>query len=232
MRTPLFLMVLLSVLTGLSVRADAAATHVLGAKMQTLDPSTDTVDAGYYLSATLSAVDTDLVPSNIKSGVTIFGKLGTYATGYLLPDTGQTTSYTATFGEDHDYQPAITQPSFTDNADGTITDNRTGLMWAKDGTAAGCNGGTPTTWEEAGAFCQNLTFASYTDWRLPSVREFMSILNYQNYGPTINAGNNWTSTTVVANTATAWTIFSTNGEVAGSSAKTNAGYIRCVRGGL
>ena len=44
-----------------------------------------------------------------------------------LPDTGQTLSATATFGEDSDY--TRNAPSFTDNGNGTVTDNNTGLMW-------------------------------------------------------------------------------------------------------
>ena len=44
-----------------------------------------------------------------------------------LPDTGETTSYTTTFGEDNDY--TINPPFFIDDADGTVTDTVTGLMW-------------------------------------------------------------------------------------------------------
>lgn len=44
----------------------------------------------------------------------------------FLPDTGQTTSYTTTFGEDNDY--TINSQSFTNNNNGTITDNVTSLM--------------------------------------------------------------------------------------------------------
>jgi len=44
-----------------------------------------------------------------------------------LPDTGQTTSYTSTFGEDNDY--TIYSPYFTLNGNGTVTDTITGLMW-------------------------------------------------------------------------------------------------------
>ena len=46
---------------------------------------------------------------------------------FSLPETGQTTSYTATQGEDADY--IIHPVSLTDNGDGTITDNNTLLMW-------------------------------------------------------------------------------------------------------
>ena len=40
------------------------------------------------------------------------------------PDTGQTTSYTSTFGEDSDY--SLNSHSYTDNGNSTVTDNVTG----------------------------------------------------------------------------------------------------------
>ncbi len=49
-----------------------------GTGTKTLDPANDTVNAGYYVATTLSVVDADLAVGNIKSGVTIFGFLGTY----------------------------------------------------------------------------------------------------------------------------------------------------------
>lgn len=52
-----------------------------------LDPANDTVGAGYYAATTLHAVDADLAVGNIKSGVTIFGFLGTYAGGAITHDT-------------------------------------------------------------------------------------------------------------------------------------------------
>ena len=56
----------------------AGITHVLGAKKSLLAPASDTVNAGYYSSTTLSAVDTDLIPWNLRSGVVVFGKTGTF----------------------------------------------------------------------------------------------------------------------------------------------------------
>jgi len=46
---------------------------------QTLNPANEIVEAGYYAATTLSAVDADLAPANIRGGVTIFGKVGTFA---------------------------------------------------------------------------------------------------------------------------------------------------------
>lgn len=47
-----------------------------------------------------------------------------------LPDSGQTTSYTGTFGEDSDDN--INPPFYTDNGNGTVTDNVTGLTWQEE----------------------------------------------------------------------------------------------------
>jgi hypothetical protein len=103
----------------------------------------------------------------------------------LLPDTGQTNSYTTTFGEDHDY--SINPPSFTNNGNGTITDNVTGLMWqqADDGEMI---------YENAAPFCEALSYAGNTDWRLPSPMESFSILNLQNNNPSLNTTYFTTST--------------------------------------
>lgn len=95
----------------------------------------------------------------------------------LLPDTGQTTSYTTTFGEDHDY--LINNPSFTNNNNGTILDNVTGLMWQQ------VDGGQMTH-ENAIVYCNNLVLGGYSDWRLPTPIEAYSILNHQNANPAIN----------------------------------------------
>ena len=74
----LFPLVLFGCLAGTAHAAPTGSTHVLGAKKQTLSSATDTVSAGYYAATMLHAVDTDLAPANIKSGVTIFGETGTF----------------------------------------------------------------------------------------------------------------------------------------------------------
>jgi hypothetical protein len=95
----------------------------------------------------------------------------------LLPDTGETQSYTTTFGEDHDY--LINTPSFTNNNNGTITDNVTGLMWQQ------VDGGE-MTFESAISYCNSLTLGGYSGWRLPTPIEAYSILIHQNSNPAIN----------------------------------------------
>ena len=79
------------------------------------------------------------MPPDNRNGGTITAV--TNATPFVL---SLTAIATTTFGEDSAYTtaPAANPQSFTDNGDGTITDNVTGLMWQK--TDAG-----EMTWENA-----------------------------------------------------------------------------------
>jgi formylglycine-generating enzyme required for sulfatase activity len=96
---------------------------------------------------------------------------------YRIPDTGQTTDYTTTAGEDADY--TINAPSYTIVNAGTIIDNVTGLMWQR------MDGGEMTI-ERAATFCDTLTLGGYTDWRLPTAREVFGILHHNRLNPAID----------------------------------------------
>ncbi len=64
---------------------------------------------------------------------------------------------------------------FHDNADGTITDRATGLMWSKADSGKGLN------WEAALAWVQRKNaenFSAHNDWRLPDAKELQSIVDY------------------------------------------------------
>jgi hypothetical protein len=106
-----------------------------------------------------------------------------------LPDTGQIIGYTPTFGEDNDY--TINSPSYTNNINGTITDNVTGLMWQQ------VDGGEMTI-ENATIYCDNLILGGFSDWRLSNPIESFSILNHQNNNPAMN------TTFFTASTAEYW----------------------------
>jgi len=164
--------------------------------------------------------------------------------GGELPDTGQAGDYTTIFGEDSDYQPALSQPNYTDNGDGTITDNRTGLMWEKcsrgqtyfNGTCVGT--ASFMNWETAISTCETLNFAGYDDWRLPNIRELFSIVYFNRYSPAINiiyfpntnSAYYWTSTTYLNDTASAIDLYFKMG-VTGYCAKISClQNVRCVRG--
>jgi hypothetical protein len=73
----------------------------------------------------------------------------------------------AFYGQDANYTGNT--PSYTNNEDGTITDNITGLMWEKDM-------GEKLTFEEAFTKADESTLGGYTDWRVPSIKELYSLI--------------------------------------------------------
>jgi len=60
-----------------------------------------------------------------------------------------------------------------EGVDGTncVTDNRTGLMWARNGSLS-----KPITKPEAFDFCEKLECGGYSDWRLPTTEELESLI--------------------------------------------------------
>jgi hypothetical protein len=64
--------------------------------------------------------------------------------------------------------PTVIPNHFTDNGNGTITDNLTQLIWQKAPNA------TAVTWENA-ITAERLSLASATDWRLPNIKELQSL---------------------------------------------------------
>ncbi|MGA2543225.1 MAG: DUF1566 domain-containing protein [Verrucomicrobiota bacterium] len=71
--------------------------------------------------------------------------------------------------------PDYGKNDFHDNADRTITDRATGLMWCKADSGQGMN------WQDALAWVQKKNaekFLGHDDWRLPSVKELQSIVDY------------------------------------------------------
>ncbi|MFZ2957647.1 MAG: DUF1566 domain-containing protein [Candidatus Ozemobacteraceae bacterium] len=61
---------------------------------------------------------------------------------------------------------------FVDNGNGTITDTKTALMWAKN---ANLTKGEMTK-KEASKFCKKLELAGFKDWAIPSFDELESLL--------------------------------------------------------
>ena len=76
--------------------------------------------------------------------------------------------------------------------DGTVTDTVTGLMWMQcslgqdseddcSGSASGYN------WEKALGAAEGHVFATYSDWRLPNIKELSSLAARDRYSPAINS---------------------------------------------
>ena len=120
---------------------------------------------------------------------------------------------------------------FTDNGDGTITDSSTGLMWQKE------DDGRQYAWDQAVSYAQSLNLAGHSDWRLPTVQELVSILDYGRYNPAIDpifsnakSSTYCSGTTDASDTGNAWDVAFSYGGVDYHD-KSNGGYVRCVRGG-
>jgi hypothetical protein len=182
--------------------------------------------------------------------------------------TGQTKCYAdnGTFitcsdtGQDGDLQKGVASPSprFTDNGDGTVTDNLTGLMWAKDANMAGT-----MTWANALDYANNLSMGGdgceydpvcdqpacgqpaceqencREDWRLPNRFELESLLDLSNYDPALPTGHPftnvqwgntyWSSTTHAHYIDSAWNAGLANGYCS-NNYKTGWGFLLPVRG--
>lgn len=267
---------------------------------QSLSPTSTTVTAGIYAATTLEAVDADLVSSNIKKDITIFGIAGdpkvvdtssgdavateiltgkkawvdgmeVTGTGQLatvpssVPKTGQTVCYDAGgtpvsctgTGQDGEYQKGVaTSPRFTDNGDGTVTDNLTSLVWLKNANCIGTDnpgfdtdgtgGDGEVYWQTALNFVAGLNSGIYscgvtqTDWRLPNLKELQSLIDYNQVNPALPLGHpfldvqlgyDWSATTYVGNTSYAWSVYLSYGNVGTFGKMVNTRYVWPVRGG-
>lgn len=73
------------------------------------------------------------------------------------------------YGQDAHYSG--NQPSYTDNGNGTVTDNVTGLMWQQDP-------GSKMSYAEAVLYAKTMNLGDYTDWRIPSIKELYSLVYF------------------------------------------------------
>jgi hypothetical protein len=168
----------------------------------------------------VNTVTGDATAADIASGKKAWVD-GAEVTGAAYPapvaksGAGDLAGYTEVAGEDGhaSMQKGVAWPSprFTDNGDGTVKDNLTGLVWLKkanyintdysgfdtDGTA----GDGRVTWQHALDFVAAMNAGTYgncgqTDWRLPNVQELQSLIDYGRANPALcNAAGTgqWTS---------------------------------------
>lgn len=97
-------------------------------------------------------------------------------------------------GQDGEHQAGVEWPTprFTDNLNGTVTDNLTGLIWLQD---LDCFG--DRSWDEAltdaaslaEGVCGLADGSSLGDWRLPNGRELFSTIDHQNTRPALSTGH-------------------------------------------
>jgi len=116
-----------------------------------------------------------------------------------VPRTGQTTSYGP--GDDGALQKGVAWPNprFTVNANGTVTDNLTGLIWLRDANCTNFFSGDITgvnqrTWDNAliaanslgSGNCGLSDGSTAGQWRLPNIKELYSLIDHAFYNPVLS----------------------------------------------
>jgi hypothetical protein len=79
--------------------------------------------------------------------------------------------------------PVFGTERFTDNGDGTVTDRKTDLMWIKNGWRIDFF--SAVNWIEAKKKCEGFNYGGYNDWRLPTIKEWKSLLDKNNEYPAL-----------------------------------------------
>ncbi len=164
------------------------------------DPYTHVVqpNAGHLrVTVTSTEATVDYVRSDetgISHSYTIDSVTGA---SYAVVDTGQTQSYgnnreivaptegQAFYGQDAQHDG--NQPSYTLSADGlTVIDNVTGLIWTRSPDLNGdgdIDFDDKLTFAEASTYADStlnpLNFGGYGDWRLPSIKEMYSLIDFR-----------------------------------------------------
>jgi hypothetical protein len=210
-----------------------------------------TSTGGGSFQFTSSSIPTPCV-GKLSDGVTtlFIAVSGCTASGVTVPSTvalvaatGQTTIHA--IGDDGFYHKGVPSPDprFTDNLDGTITDNLTGLIWLKNGN---CYGLTP--WLGALAAVDRLQdgLCGLSDgsvagsWRLPNRNELLSLL-YEGSGlptghpfikPEEPQRYYWSSTTYPFIPSTAWIVRIFQDGYQDRSLKSDTNLVIAVRGGF
>ena len=129
--------------------------------------------------------------------------------------------------------PFGTGPRLHDNGDGTVTDQRTGLIWQKIGSDR------RMTWEEALKYCDDLTLAGQADWRLPNIKELRSISDDRKVQPSLDktffpgaqVACYWSSTSLCNRPKQAWFVDFETGLVSHAD-KPQSYLVLAVRGGV
>jgi hypothetical protein len=158
-----------------------------------------------------------------------------------LSDTGQIKCYNAIgevpcpapgepfYGQDANYEGIA--PAYEVSANGlVVTDLNTGLIWQR------ADDGLTRTWANASAYCEALVLSRFSDWRLPSRHELISIADYGRYEPAINPAfesknaSYWSDRPAADLEGYYWQVNFNKGS-SGVIGKEQLYYVRCVRSG-
>ena len=119
----------------------------------------------------------------------------------------------------------------TFSSDDVVVDSLTGLVWQRTFERN-------KKWEEAQEYRQGLNYAGFHDWRLPTIIELRSLVDYHRQAPCIDTNAFpdtpkdwfWSSTPLNGASNTAWWVNFDYGTTYAYN-KENTYSVRCVRGG-
>ena len=171
-----------------------------------------------------------------------------------LKKTGQIISYQKF--DDGDYQIGVT-PNYS-RSEEIVTDNITGLQWQDDKEARVVQkrwittdnykkkNYNDTSGDTAITYCDKLTLGGYTNWRLPTRKELLGIIDYGKFNPAIgsvfvnvSSRKYWSSTEIGDDGSNRWIVSFLNGAMLDADGETDndknnnnseSYYIRCIRG--
>ena len=129
---------------------------------------------------------------------------------------------------------------YIDHGDGTVTHAPSGLMWQRCSkgqawSVGTCSGSaTNYSWDQATALTE--TYAGQSDWRLPTVAELQTLVDYTTTASALNATifpgtpkiSFWSSSAYVSNPSNAWAVTFSYGGSFGAT-KSNVYPVRLVR---
>ncbi len=145
---------------------------------------------------------------------------------------------------------SIPASRFIDNKDGTVTDSLTKLIWLKNPNCLGM-----IDWRSALQATKGLKDgdcganpapalsdgSSAGDWRLPTMSELCTLIDFSRRGPALPKGHvfldippgyHWSATTLDAHSEMAWIVYFESGTTCYEDIKNRAGHVWPVRGPL
>ena len=150
------------------------------------DMNADPLESSNLLGGTLTPTEQaayDLLSAKLDSWTNALP--ASTVSGYSIVDTGQHNCYDDQGGytvaapapgqafAGQDGQFAGRQPHYRDNGEGTISDLKTGLMWQKTPDLV-----NKSSWMHALTNAANQATGGYADWRLPSIKELYSLIDF------------------------------------------------------
>ena len=175
--------------TGRAIRNDQyKLIRVVGQNERFYDLHADPLESTNLLNGSLSGGEQtayDALTAKLDSWTNDTAVVAIATNGYRIVDTGQIDCYDAAGGytiaapapgaafAGQDAQYTGNEPSYQDNGDGTVTDLNTGLMWQQVPDLT-----NKVTFSNAFVQADALTLGGYGDWRVPSIKELYSLIDF------------------------------------------------------